>query len=75
MLVSFCGNVADLSPGLLIKALCCSAGLWGFGWSLPATTLLQPPQCASVKPPTSFTLQVYLLVFDGTVITFLVLVT
>lgn len=60
---------------VLIKGLCCLDGPWGLGWSPLAAALPHPPWSIAVKPPASFTLPVYLLVFDGTVITFLVVVT
>lgn len=70
--LGFCCVVFCLFCFFLIKALCCSVGL---GWSPLATALPHPPWSIAVKTPTSFTLLVYLLFFDGIVITFLVVVT
>lgn len=81
-----CGNDPSLGPGVLFcfvvcwvfflfKAFCCLVAPRGLGWSLLATARPHPPWSIAVKTPTSFTLLVYLSFYDGTVITFLVVVT
>lgn len=78
MLGHSCGNDPSLGPFrlvfcFLIKALCLGPlGTWleSLGCCAPAS-----PRSVAVKTPTSFTLLVYLLFFDGTVIKFLVVVT